>query len=77
MLFYLGSVNLQILIQFELRLDGDDVFGVSDLPVMGCFEILLKLVQFDAQFFPLLFYLLKFLQGFQLRFKIVLSHKFL
>lgn len=73
----MDRVLLQILVQFELWLHGDDVFGVANFAVMCRFEVLLKLVQLYSQLLPLFFYLLQALQSLLLTLKVKFFKEFL
>ena len=72
----MDRVLLQILIQFELGLHGDDVLGVANFAVMCRLEVLLKLVQLHPQLLPLFFYLLKSLESLLLSLKVKFLKEF-
>ena len=52
-IFDLGDIHLQVLVLLELCLHRHDVLGVSNLTVVHCFEILLKLIELCPEFLAL------------------------
>ena len=50
----LSNINLEILIPFEFILHRHNIFGIPNLPFMGFFEVLLKLIELSTKALPLI-----------------------
>jgi len=76
-LFDFDDVYLQVFIPFELRLHRHGVLRVSNLPVVHCLKVLLKMIQLGPQILPLGFDACETLLSVDLRVERILALHFL